>query len=241
MDGEGRHDAGAGQRRGRRRRRRKQTKADDSTVVLRTFGVALLCAMLVVFGMLLGLNYRPDTTTAERYRLAVEAQEAERKLWLTECGEKGYSEWTCNRFDLDHITLADRLDKFHCESTDNQVHYCQYVLGDAKVTVAIPTSTIVFGDYETPELRARAVIDHSDAANEYYVSISESGRIELREREADVVRLVINPSTGTLREPDVRTPLRDEAAANAESESTTPQNEPAAAGNSEGKATTPQN
>lgn len=139
--------------------------------------------------------------------MAVEAQEAEREQWMTECGNKGYSEWTCNRFDPEHIEIADRLDEFRCERTESQVHHCRYVLGDAEVMVAIPTSsTIVTGEYVAPELRSHAVINRSNIANANFVAISESGRIELRDRDAGVARFVINPSTGTLNDPALSTP-----------------------------------
>ena len=213
-DGEQRHRSRSGERKGRRRRRgRKRDASQDTSVVLRMFGAGLLCVMLVVFGIMLGLNYRPVATSTERYQAAVEAQQAARDRWLEECGKKGYSPWTCDRFDRAHIALAERLDEFRCEQIEQRLHHCHYVLGEAKVMVAVQTSTINAGAYVAPDFRAHAVINHSNASDAHFVSISESGRIELRDREAGVARFMINPSTGTLTAPDVELPFSDETAA----------------------------
>ena len=182
----------------RRRRRRKSTKSTKSGELVRPIGIGLGCVMLVLLGVWLGLVYRTDPIDEERYRLALQTRQKMREQWLEECGERGYSEWTCNRFDRAHFEVAEQLDEFICENVEEQTYHCIYTLGNAQVIVAIPTAFRPDGEYRSPRVRSHAVISHSDHNDQVYIAVSENGHVEIREQNQDTPLFIINPSTGTL-------------------------------------------
>jgi hypothetical protein len=61
----------------RRRRRRKSTKSKAPTKLIRTIGVALFCATLIVIGVLLGLNYQSDNLQEKTYHCQYTLGDAE--------------------------------------------------------------------------------------------------------------------------------------------------------------------
>lgn len=147
---------------------------------MRTIGVGLFCAMLIIVGVFLGLSYRSDDLDAERYRIALQARQKVREQWLIECSEKGHSEWTCNKFYRSHFVIAEQLDEFRCDNLKANTYHCQYMLGEAKVVVVIPTRIQVNGEYRAPRSRAHAIIGHSDQSDSHFVTISEKGFVEIR-------------------------------------------------------------
>lgn len=197
----------------RRRRRRKKPTSKGPGKVARTVGVALFCAMLIIVGVFLGLSYQADDLDAERYRIALQARQKVREQWLTECNDKGHSDWTCNKFDRTHFATAELLDEFRCDNLQDKIYHCQYTLGKAKVVVAIPTAIRANGEYRAPISRAHAIISHSDQNEHNYVTVSEKGLIEIRSQNHDEALIVINPSTGTMDASDAITGSDDQKSA----------------------------
>ena len=177
----------------RRRRRRKSTKSKAPTKLIRTIGVALFCATLIVIGVLLGLNYQSDNLDEERYRIASQTRQKVRDQWLMECSEKGHSEWTCNKFERSHFVIAEQLDEFRCDNLQEKTYHCQYTLGDAEVVVVLPTAIRVNGEYRAPRARAHAIIGYSDQNEKNFVTVSAKGFIEMRAQGNDQPLIVINP------------------------------------------------
>ncbi len=184
------------QRHRRRRSSKRRKKKSSSTLTL--FALAVFSVALTCLGILVGMNYRPAETDGERQLEALQALEAARDEWLAECAALGHTEWTCRKFDRVHFEKARKLDDFRCDPEGEDTYRCLYRLGDAEVLISLSDLRVVNGEYVAPRKRSRAIIGHSDEDEDYYVSVSEKGYIELRARETEETLFVINPATGSM-------------------------------------------
>jgi len=183
----------------RHRRRRRRSKNKKLGPMLATIGIGLFCVVLIGVGIVVGLSYSADQGDAERYRQALEARQAAKTEWLSECTTNGYAEWTCARFDQVHFQKAEKLDVFRCNPTAKaNVHECEYKLGTAEVVVSLPEAYEVNGEFLAPKERSHALIRHSNVEDSHYISVSETGRIEIRARDPEAPLFVINPASGSL-------------------------------------------
>lgn len=182
----------------RRRRRSKRKKKEKFGKTLTVILIGLLCGGLVGIGVLMGVSYHSDQSDSARYRQALQARQAAHSEWLDECKGLGYDSWTCNRFDRVHFQKAKTLDKFACAQLNESSHRCTYELGSVKVLVTLPEPYESNGNFLAPRERATATIGHSNHDDQYFVAISDKGRIEIRDGKRGTALFIVNPATGSL-------------------------------------------
>ena len=193
-----RSQVGDNTQRRRRRRSSKHKKKPPSNqwATFAAFGVLGIC--LTFFGVLLGMNFRPAESESDRVQAAIQAMEAARENWLSECTDAGHTPWTCQRFDRVHFEKAKKLDTFRCDEADGGRYDCLYKLGAAEVVLRLSDIQQINGEYLAPRKPALAIISHSRRDDDYFVAVSEKGHVEIRQQDGTEPLFVINPATGSM-------------------------------------------